>query len=72
MTQRGLRIQCNVPKHDQIPLRNTTVVWVLQPYLLRNTRPSISVCVCVFFFYAQRNVLPRVVLRSHSQGTLMV
>jgi hypothetical protein len=70
MAQRGLRLQCNVPKHGPIPSRNTILVWVLQPsYLLRNTRASISACV---FFYAQRNVLAQVVSRFRSQGTLIV
>jgi len=46
MTQRGLRLHCNAPKHGQIPSLNTFVVWVLQPsYLLINNRPSIYVCV---------------------------
>jgi hypothetical protein len=64
MAQRGLRLQCNVPKRGPIPSCNTILVWVLQPsYLLRNTRPSISVW---FFFYAQRNILALVVLRSRS------
>ena len=51
MTQRGLRLQCNVPKHGPILSCNVILVWVLQPsYLLRNTWPSISVCVGGCFF----------------------